>query len=230
VPVPTEPRQAVLAGAYDCIGRFGLDKTTLEDVAKASGVSRATIYRLFPGGRDQLLRETVGWEMNRFFSRLAEAVADTPDLASRLEAALTFAHRAVREHAVLQKVLVTEPGALVPLVTIESQRVLRYIAEYLRPLLAGEAAAGRLRPGVDLDHAADYLARMVLSLIGSPGRWDLEDPAAVRALVGAELLGGIVAPPDGPAGEPRTGPSAARGGGRPGRSLAPPDRARRPPR
>jgi AcrR family transcriptional regulator len=189
-----DPRRSVLAGAYECIGRYGLDKTTLEDVAKASGVSRATIYRLFPGGRDQLLRETVGWEMNRFFARLAEAVADAPDLATRLEAALAFAHRAVREHAVLQKVLVTEPGALVPLMTLESQRVLGYIADYLRPLLAREAEAGRLRPGVDLDHAADYLARMVLSLIGTPGRWDLEDPAAVRTLVRTELLGGILAP------------------------------------
>ncbi len=183
----------MLAGAYDCVAHYGIDKTTVDDVAKASGVSRATIYRLFPGGRDQLLRETVGWEMNHFFARLADAVADAPDLAARLETALTFAHRAVGEHAVLQKILVTEPGSLLRLMTLEQDRVLGYIAAYLRPLLAAEAEAGRLRPGVDVDAAADYLARMVLSLIGSPGRWDLEDPAAVRALVRAELLGGILA-------------------------------------
>jgi AcrR family transcriptional regulator len=190
---PADPRDAVLAGAYASIGRFGLAKTTLDDVAKASGVSRATIYRLFPGGRDQLLREAVGWEMNRFFARLADAVADAPDLTTRLETALAFAHRAMREHAVLQKVLLTEPDALLPLITIEQTRVLRYITDYLRPLLAAEADAGRLRPGVDVGHAADYLARMVLSLIGSPGRWDLEDPAQVRRLVGDELLGPILA-------------------------------------
>ncbi|HEY6319676.1 MAG TPA: TetR/AcrR family transcriptional regulator [Acidimicrobiia bacterium] len=192
-----DARPRVLAGAYDCVARYGIDKTTVDDVAKASGVSRATIYRLFPGGRDQLLRETVGWEMNHFFAHLADAVADTPDLAARLETALTFAHRAVGEHAVLQKILVTEPGSLLRLMTLEQDRVLGYIAAYLRPLLAGEAAAGHLRPGVDVDAAADYLARMVLSLIGSPGRWDLEDPASVRALVRAELLGGILAEPGG---------------------------------
>ena len=189
----TRPR--VLAGAYDCVVRYGIDKTTLDDVAKASGVSRATIYRLFPGGRDQLLRETVGWEMNHFFSRLADAVADAPDLPSRLETALTFAHRAVGEHAVLQKILVTEPGSLLRLMTLEQDRVLGYIAAYLRPLLQAEAEAGRLRPGVDVEAGADYLARMVLSLMGSPGRWDLEDPAAVLALVRAELLGGILTEP-----------------------------------
>jgi AcrR family transcriptional regulator len=193
VPTVGDTRPRVLGGAYDCVARYGIDKTTVDDVAKASGVSRATIYRLFPGGRDQLLRETVGWEMNHFFARLADAVADAPDLPARLETALTFAHRAVREHAVLQKILVTEPGSLLRLMTLEQDRVLGYIAAYLRPLLAAEAEAGRLRPGVDVDAAADYLARMVLSLIGSPGRWDLEDPAAVRALVRAELLGGILA-------------------------------------
>lgn len=194
---PADLRQPVLAGAYACIARDGMTKVTLDDVAQASGVSRATIYRLFPGGRDQLLRETVGWEMNRFFSDLADAVADAPDLPRRLETALTFAHRAVRDHAVLQRTLVQEPGALLPLMTVEQNRVVRYIRDYLRPDLAAEDAAGRLRPGVDVDHAADFLARMGLSLIGSPGRWDLEDPAAVRTLVRTELLGGILRPDPG---------------------------------
>jgi AcrR family transcriptional regulator len=191
---PADLRDPVLAGAYACIADHGLAKVTLDDVAKASGVSRATIYRLFPGGRDQLLRETVGWEMNRFFAALADAVADAPDLPRRLETALTFAHRAVRDHAVLQKTLAQEPGALLPLMTVEQHRVIRYISDYRRPVLATEEAAGRLRPGVDVDHAADFLARMGLSLIGSPGRWDLEDPDAVRTLVRTELLAGILRP------------------------------------
>jgi len=174
-----------------------MGKTTVDDVARASGVSRATIYRLFPGGRDQLLRETVGWEMNRFFTRLAEAVADAPDLASRLEVGLAFARRSVLEHDVLQKVLVAEPDLLLPLMTVEQHRVLGFITAYLRPLLEAEREAGRLRPGVELDLAADYVARMLLSLIGSPGRWDLSDPAAVRELVRDDLLGGILVPATG---------------------------------
>lgn len=184
------------AGAYECVERFGLTKTTIEDVARASGVSRATVYRLFPGGRDQLLRETVGWEMNRFFARLADAVADLPDLASRLEQALTFARRSVLDHTVLQKVLTTEPEVLLPLMTIEQHRVVRYITAYLVPLLEVERAAGRLDPSVDITRAADHLSRMLLSLIGSPGRWDLGDPESVRALVRRELLGGLLVASD----------------------------------
>jgi AcrR family transcriptional regulator len=184
--------ERVLVGAYDCVGRFGMAKTTIDDVARASGVSRATIYRLFPGGREELLRATVGWEMNHFFTRLAEAVADAPDLEHRLEQGLAFARRSVLEHDVLQRMLESEPDLLLPLMTVEQHRVLRFIIAYLRPLLDVEEAAGRLEAGQDLDAAADHVARMVLSLIGSPGRWDLGDPAAVRTLVREELLAGIV--------------------------------------
>ena len=53
---PVDSRDRVCAGAYECIARFGLAKTTVDDVARASRVSRATIYRMFPGGRDQVLR------------------------------------------------------------------------------------------------------------------------------------------------------------------------------
>jgi TetR/AcrR family transcriptional regulator, repressor for uid operon len=190
----TDPRERVLAGAYACVARFGMGKTTIDDVAKESGVSRASIYRLFPGGKDQLLRETVGWEMNRFFARLGEEVYDAPDFASLLEGGLVFAHRALKAHEVLQKVLVTEPERLLPLLTVEQHRVLRFITAFLVPYLEREEAAGRVRAGLDLEQAADYVARMLLSLIASPGRWDLEDPADVSRLVREELLGGILAP------------------------------------
>jgi AcrR family transcriptional regulator len=190
--VPDEPRERVLAATYACVARFGMGKTTVEDVVKESGVSRASIYRLFPGGKDQLLRETVGWEMNHFFGRLAEAVYDAPDFASLLEEGLVFAHRSIQEHEVLRKVLETEPERLLPLITVEQHRVLDFITAFLLPYLEREQRAGRVRPGVDLEAATEYVARLVLSLIGSPGRWDMDDPEQVHVLVREELLGGIL--------------------------------------
>jgi AcrR family transcriptional regulator len=192
VTVLDEPRERVLAATYTCVARFGMGKTTVEDVVKESGVSRASIYRLFPGGKDQLLRETVGWEMNHFFARLAEAVYDAPDYASLLEEGLVFAHRSIQEHEVLRKVLETEPERLLPLITVEQHRVLDFITAFLLPYLEREQRAGRVRPGVDLEAATEYVARLVLSLIGSPGRWDMDDPEQVRVLVREELLGGIL--------------------------------------
>ena len=127
---------------------------------KESGVSRATIYRQFAGGRDELLLETVGWELANYFNRLADQVRDAPDLAALLEQGLTFAHRSITEHAVLRKIMDTEPERLLPLLTTESAKSLPFIADFLLPYLRREAEAGRLRPGVDIDRAAEYLARV----------------------------------------------------------------------
>ena len=188
---PLTQRDRLLAATYRCVERFGLGKTTVEDVVKESGVSRATIYRQFPGGRDELLLETVGWELANYFNELADHVRDAPNLAELLQRGLEFAHRSVTEHAVLNKIMDTEPERLLPLLTTESTKTLPFIADFLLPYLRREAEAGRLRQGVDLDRAAEYLARSILSLIGAPGRWDLADPQQVAELVRTELLGGI---------------------------------------
>ena len=192
-PDPLSLRDRLLAATYQCVMRFGLGKTTIEDVVKESGLSRATIYRQFPGGRDELLLETVGWELANYFNTLADHVRDAPDLEQLFERGLVFAHRSVGEHLVLRKILDTEPERLLPLLTVESAKTLPFIADFLHPYLVREAEQGRLRPGVEIDRAAEYLARAILSLINAPGRWDLEDPAQVRELVRGELLGGIVA-------------------------------------
>lgn len=191
---PLSLHDRLLEATYRCVERFGLGKTTIDDIVKESGISRATIYRQFAGGRDELLLETVGWELGNYFNRLADQVRDAPDLTALLQQGLAYAHRSIAEHAVLRKILDTEPERLLLLLTTESARSLPFIADFLMPYLRREAEAGRLRPGVDIDRAAEYLARSILSLIGAPGRWNLDDPDQVEDLVEVELLGGITAP------------------------------------
>jgi AcrR family transcriptional regulator len=180
-------RERILEATLACIGRYGIAKTTVEDAARASGLSRATIYRYFPGGKDQLVNEVIAWESGRFFGRLAEAVAGAADLAGLLEAALMFAHRSVADHEVLQKVLQTEPERLLPQLTVAAHRLLRFIGAFLAPYLERE----ELRPGLDVDEATEYLARLLVSFTAYEGSWDLEDPTQVRELVATQLLPGI---------------------------------------
>ncbi len=190
MPDALEVRERILQATFDCVARWGLSKTTLEDAAREADVSRATVYRYFPGGREELIEAVVSWEYARFFTRLYEAVQSAGSLEEVMERGLRFAHRAIAEHEVLQRMLETEPGVLLPKLTVESEGTHTVIAAFLVPYLDRH----ELAPGVDRGEAAEFLARMILSYIASPGRWTLDDPDQVARLVRAELLAGIVPP------------------------------------
>jgi AcrR family transcriptional regulator len=181
-------RVRIIEGTYACVARHGIGATSIEEAAHESGVSRATIYRYFPGGRDELIGAVITWETLRFFARLAETVEDVKDLGALLVEAVVFAHKAIAEHAVLQKVLDTEPGLLLPTLTVESGRLIELISLWLVARFEGRGLPG----GVAAHDAADYVARILLSFVSSPGRWDLADRAQVAILVRSEMIAGLV--------------------------------------
>ena len=186
-----ERRIRVYRAAIACVEEAGLGATSVEDVARAAGSSRGTLYRIFPGGRQQLVTETVTWEVARFFARIEGAVADEPDLASKLATGLVAGHRALDQHTLLQRLLRTEPEAVLTELSVATSLVLGAIVDYLRALLEEARRVGAVRDDCDVDEAAEHLARLYLSYLGSPGRWDLDDPAAVARLVESQFLAGV---------------------------------------
>jgi len=189
--VAGDTRERILDAAVTCVGRAGFAHTSLDAIAEEAGVGRATVYRHFPEGKEQLFDETIAWEVSRFFIGLAAYVEAEPGLARRLEAGLPYAHRALLEHEVFQKVLETEPERLLPHLSTSIPLITQGLRAYLTPLLEAEDLA----PGTDVAEAADYLARMILTFTRGQGTWNLDDPTQVRALVRGHLLVGILADP-----------------------------------
>src|SRR6202044_1905619 len=131
--VNPDVRERLLQATYDCVARWGLAKTTVEDAAREAGVSRATVYRYFPGGRDELIAAVVGWEFARFFLRLYDEVHEADTLEEVMERGLVFAHNAILGHEVLQRILETEPEILLPRLTVEANQTHTLIADFLSP-------------------------------------------------------------------------------------------------
>jgi len=183
----TEARERILEGTSRAICQQGVRQTSLEDIARESACSRATIYRHFPGGRDELLDALVHFEHRRFFVRLGRAVEDATTLEEVVERGLMVAHRAVKELEVLQIVLREQPELLEPTLVRTGRPTLALVADFLEPFLKGHGDDDPDQRRRD----ADFLARMVLSHISAPGRWDLEDPVQVRRLVRCQLLAGL---------------------------------------
>ena len=132
----------IVDAAYGCMARDGIAAATVESIARDAGVSRATVYRAFPGGRDELATAAVTAGVTQFLAGLRADIGDAPDLATMLERGLVAGRHRLDEHAVLQRALHDEPDQIVPLLAT----VLPLVLGVLRSDLAARLEHEDLRP------------------------------------------------------------------------------------
>src|SRR5688500_18389243 len=131
-------RERILESAYAQAAAHGLARATVEGVAHEAGLSRATIYRHFPGGKDELVEAVISWEVARFFDRLGEEIDDAPDFASWLSRGLVAARRQLDGHTLLQRLLEDEADQLVPRLVTVMPLVRAVLRDQLAARLEGE--------------------------------------------------------------------------------------------
>ena len=174
-----EPAGKVLDATLACVARWGIAKTTLEDIARESGVSRATIYRTFAGGKGALLNALVVRESMRFAAAVDEAAAAAATLEDLLVAGVTTTTRYLAGHDAFQFLLAHEPDTVLPQFAFQKlELVLRQAAAIAEPHLA------RFLPADAVPRAAEWVTRIVLSHLLNPAdHVDLTDEASTRRFV-----------------------------------------------
>jgi AcrR family transcriptional regulator len=177
---------ALVEAALRCVARFGFTKTSLEDVAREARCSRATVYRVFPGGKDALAEAVVSVEADRLFGVVAAAVDSSSSLEEGLTGAMCTAARWLGAHRALQFMLAHEPEVVLPLVSFGA----------MDELLA--LVRARLSPhfvrwlGDDAGRVVEWAARLVLSYaVDEGGTVDISSAESVRSLVGTFVLPGL---------------------------------------
>jgi AcrR family transcriptional regulator len=171
-------RDDVLDATGACLARVGFAKTTLDDVARAAGCSRATVYRFFPG-KQQLLGAYVEREAASLGADLVGAAVAALTLADAIAIVMSRAASRLAEHQ-----------ALTFVATHECELLLPYLA-FARESMLLRSAATLVAPAferfIDAEHAdrlGEWVARMTLSYLSCPSEhFDITDVAQVRAVV-----------------------------------------------
>ena len=190
VPVLGAQEERIVDAALRCVARWGVAKTSLDDVAREAGYSRATVYRFFPGGKDGLLEAIATAEIGRAFSTIGARLEHATSLEDLIVGGMTTAAALITEHKPLQFLLANEPEIVLPRISFhEADAVLRTMSAFAAPYLARF-----LDSDVDPYRAAEWLARIVLSYVCSPSpAVDMQDEASVRSLVQSFVLPGLSA-------------------------------------
>lgn len=188
-------RERIIAATLVSLARYGVAKTTLEDVAKEAGCARATVYR-YVGGKQQLLHAVIAHESQRVLAAIDASVLPGAALEDAIVAMATTAAHEVLEHDALQFVLAHEPELILPWVTFDgSDRFIAVTGAALAPTFA------RVLPAADANGAAQWCTRIFLAYLGAENSpVTMTDAREVRALVRDFVAPALRAPASQPAG------------------------------
>ncbi len=150
-------RDGLVAGAARAFADHGLRGCTMQAVASAAGVSKATLYNHFRT-KDELARALFAVELDR----LSALAVEHPR-----ERALAALADELGEHPVLRRLADTEPEVLVGLLDV--------------PADLWAALTGRLAEVLRTDHdGAELAARWLLGVVLQPARSSLRHRSAAR--------------------------------------------------
>ncbi|MEI7619055.1 MAG: helix-turn-helix domain-containing protein [Actinomycetota bacterium] len=179
---PAETR--ILDATKVCFERWGIAKVSIDDIAVEAGVSRATLYRMFPGGKDVVFEALRVRDLEEFFTELDKGVGGATDLEDLIVSAVVVATRELRSDHHLAIMLASEPGDALSQLTVQGlPRIIRMASMSFAPLVEpylGRKSAARL---------VELLARLVISYFLAPSDLvDLGDAQSARRFVRAHVL------------------------------------------
>ena len=171
-----EARRRIIDAAEASFARFGLVKTTVDDIAEAANISRATVYRYFSGARDELVLAVVERQLRQFANDRVRKTSRDSSFADVAVDAVLFTAKAAREQPMLAILWEPEAARLTGAIMGTSQVLHDATREMLRPAFERGKELGTVRQDLDLDRAVEWIIRMVISFASNPsGRSTAED-------------------------------------------------------
>lgn len=150
-------RASLSAAAVGCFERYGVHRTSMEDVAEAAGVSRQTVYRFFPTRAD-LLEFIMGERIERMAKRLRKFFSELEDIE---EALIEGSIKSIKigQNDALFNEIVAQGGdhRLDQFLLRGSPAVQKRMLELWEGVLDRARDQGRLRPGISNEQAVEWI-------------------------------------------------------------------------
>lgn len=162
-------RGRLIDAAERCFSRFGAAKTTLEDIASEAGVSRATVYRYFDGGRDEIVLGVVLREANLFLESLQRRLQRESDLSGSIVEGVLYTVSTVRKNDHLAILFAPDVAGQTSAIAGASTALFEITTDFLRPIFEAARQENQLRPGIEAEEASEFVLRFILSLLSVNG-------------------------------------------------------------
>lgn len=162
-------RRNILDAAVLCYRELGVAGTTMEDVARESGVGRATLYRHF-SNQNRLLAEVITLEMAELQALLRSTLPRHKRCEDYLvEGALLILRESPRR-ALTRILFEAQSAVAVARLSLEDSAVSGMGADWLEPFYQRASKEGILRSWVTPDTLQEWITRILVSHISAPSQ------------------------------------------------------------
>lgn len=186
-----QTEERIIDAARHCFSRFGVQKTVMEDIAREADLSRGTLYRYFQD-KDRLFAVVSRRETQRFLDEVLDGTARLKTLDAKIARMATAAIEYLSADSLNAAMIASDPEAFAAAITTGGRELLSLAIDTVTPMVEDAVASGEVRRDVDAAQAAEWIVRMVLSLISTPSvTFDRDDPDAVRRFLHRYLLPGL---------------------------------------
>ncbi|REA63293.1 hypothetical protein DSL64_06665 [Dyadobacter luteus] len=110
-------KEKILDGADKLFQKYGLDKTTMEEIAREAGKGKSTLYYYFKS-KEEIFDAIIQREKNEFFNYVQEEVSKAPTAVEKLKVFVTIRFKRLKEITNLYNIMITEVKAALNLDTI----------------------------------------------------------------------------------------------------------------
>ena len=174
--------------AAGCYVRLGVSKTTAADIARAAGISRATLYRRF-GSHETIFLAVLERESAAMAMAAAAHLTAFADPAERLVESMLYSIREITTRPVHAAIFTGDAAAWAAGRAFRTEALRRIGESAVRPLLRPATEAGGLTDE-QVSDLVDWILRILLSYAAIPGTATQTD-ADVRRQLTALFLPGV---------------------------------------
>lgn len=176
LPKAPDVRDRLLDATEGCLARYGASKTSMEDVAKTAGLSRATVYRYFEN-RDALLLGVASRQASNLASEALGYLGKFDNMADWLVEGLLYTLREIPKRPAFAALVMSLDTSSASRLFLGSSGMVQIGVGVVSPMFATAKAQGLVREDVEVDMLIEWLLRVLWTYLNAPSQIATDEEA-----------------------------------------------------
>jgi AcrR family transcriptional regulator len=179
-------RERILATTREMYTTASMSSVTMDKVASAAGIGRATLYRYFKN-RDDLLLAVLEAEALLIADRVEKRIRKIQNPGEHIIEGMVQAVDEIDKSELLHNIFRTDDNSAINRLLFDTDKLINIGLGIILPMAQRAEQSGQLKSDMDFEMLVEWMLRILISLVTIPSK-QLNSKKAIRRMLRAILL------------------------------------------